>query len=251
MPPLSRMWVSARVSSSSVVMPGRTAATSSSRVRPTSSPAVRMPASCSGVLPSQRSRLNRPMPRNPTARGPRTPASRPSRPGPGPGLTQKFGRHAAIPASRANCCVPVVHSFANGRVGSRAAGVATVAWWSPRLAALVAPRTAFSSSSDGRRVGVTARGPRRSRALGPPGAGPTRGLCPPRGPRRGGRSTSATGSGLVPSCAPGPTKHAASHHAAVLLDGVRTCDVDLRSSTWCHGCAVPRAARSVPHAVPP
>src|SRR6478752_8602347 len=61
MPPWSRMWVSARVSSSRVVMPGRTEACSSSSVRPTSRPAVRMPASCSGVLPSQRSRLNRPM----------------------------------------------------------------------------------------------------------------------------------------------------------------------------------------------
>ena len=73
MPPWSRMWVSARVSSSRVVTPGRTAAWSSSRVRPTSSPAVRMPASCSGVLPSQRSRLNRPMPRNPTGAQPSPP----------------------------------------------------------------------------------------------------------------------------------------------------------------------------------
>ena len=48
----------------------------SSSVRPTSRPAVRMPASCSGVLPSQRSRLNRPMPRNPTGAAGPTPTSR-------------------------------------------------------------------------------------------------------------------------------------------------------------------------------
>src|SRR6478672_2285974 len=64
MPPLLRMNSSARRSSSSVVMPGRTSAASSSRVRPTSRPASRMRRSCSSVRPW--SRFRRPNIRGPS-----------------------------------------------------------------------------------------------------------------------------------------------------------------------------------------
>src|SRR5687767_3077435 len=55
------MLASARVSSSRVLTPGRTAARSSSRVSPTSSPATRIRSICSGVL------ISIPRSRNPMA----------------------------------------------------------------------------------------------------------------------------------------------------------------------------------------
>src|SRR5512132_1003101 len=54
------MYSSAMVSSCLVVMPGATWSVISSRVSPTSSPAARILTSCSGVLPSMRSRPKSP-----------------------------------------------------------------------------------------------------------------------------------------------------------------------------------------------
>ena len=199
--------------------PGARRPASSSSVRPTSSPAVRMPASCSGVLPSQRSRLNRPMPRNPT--GERPPPPHPP-----------IHRHAEVRMTRSNFCVPrrtSAWSLSTGAGGlwRRGGRGGTVAGWTSGSRRWSAAQDGVLSSTDAARVGVTPvqlDGLVRCRSARP---GATRRLRPARGSTRRRTRSSATACGPRPSCGRRPTLDAASHHAALLLAGVDTYDVDL------------------------
>ena len=199
-------------------MPGRTEACSSSSVRPTSRPAVRMPASCSGVLPSQRSRLNRPMRKT-------LPASSPH-----PLIDgSRWRRHAGLRRPRSNFCVapevprPVVHSrpvgmarsFA-GRHGGR---------MDERLAMVAAAQAGVLSTTDAARVGVRGAARRQVRA-GELVSGPA-GCLSPAHRARGGRPRGALRPAGQSHPRTRPDLDAASHHAALLLADIATYDVDV------------------------
>ena len=200
-------------------MPGRTEACSSSSVRPTSRPAVRMPASCSGVLPSQRSRLNRPMPRNPT--GARPPPPHPPTPS---AAHAEVRSRAAISACGPNFCVPL--STASARSG--VPGSATARWPDGRSArALVrGPGRCGVERRMPRGWASAPVQPRRPRALRSARAGPARGLRAARRPTSAADPESATACARRPSCARGHARRREPPRCAAAA-GVDTYDVDL------------------------
>ena len=182
-----------------------------------------MPASCSGVLPSQRSRLNSPMPRNPTGEQP-PPPPHPPRPAP--------VADAEVRTPRSNCRARAELLRAGCPQRGR----------SP-LAAARCGRHAWTHGRSARR-GVRGPGWRRviermPRAWGSAPCTSTRSCAP----------ASSCGSGAGPTCSRRPTTRAddweryrlrtrailrtrpsidaASHHAALMLHAVDTFDVDL------------------------